>query len=98
MAFDAKVYRAQVAMHDSMEAELKALGVPFFGTRADRLLLDETDNHTLTSGTGDSSGDGGMNGEAKWSPRITKRELLGLKKVCLWDTGVSFDDGTDTVM
>ncbi|PNS15767.1 hypothetical protein CAC42_4219 [Sphaceloma murrayae] len=38
LAFDTKIHRAQVHMINAMTAELKALGVPFFGTRSDVLL------------------------------------------------------------
>lgn len=55
-------------MHDAMNAELKALGVPFFGTNADRILPDD-------SGDGDI---GGL-GQPKWSPRVTRKELLALQ-------------------
>jgi len=37
-AYDMKVYKAQQEMHKSMTAELKTLGVPFFGMRTDSLV------------------------------------------------------------
>ncbi|GAB7348897.1 hypothetical protein MBLNU459_g7589t1 [Dothideomycetes sp. NU459] len=69
-SYDQKVYRAQSAMQGAMTAELKSLGVPFFGTNADRLLADDTDD-----------ADPGRNdGQPKWSPRITDAELLTLQR------------------
>jgi hypothetical protein len=38
--FDMKVYRAQMQMVKEMSARLKNLGIPFFGTRTDLVILD----------------------------------------------------------
>lgn len=65
--YDLKVYRAQRAMQDALGAELKSLGVPFFGTNADRILPDDSDDVDVGS-------------QPKWSPRVTKLELLGLQR------------------
>lgn len=62
-------------MHDNMTAELKALGVPFFGTNADRILPDDHDDAT----GGDGTGGKGAEGQPKWSPRITKTQLADLQ-------------------
>jgi len=35
--FDMKVYRAQMEMNREMSNRLRSLGVPFFGTRTDRV-------------------------------------------------------------
>ncbi|KAF2226417.1 hypothetical protein BDZ85DRAFT_49843 [Elsinoe ampelina] len=42
--FDAKIYRAQMQMVAAMTAEMKALGVPFFGTETDLVLPDDTEH------------------------------------------------------
>ncbi|KAL1301890.1 hypothetical protein AAFC00_006070 [Neodothiora populina] len=88
-AFDLKVYRAQSAMHDSMLSELKALGVPFFGTYADRILSDDDGNDNDEYNEKVDEGVMGNDkkewrretkGQPRHSPRITTRELLGLRK------------------
>ncbi|KAK3637362.1 hypothetical protein LTR56_013712 [Elasticomyces elasticus] len=38
--FDRKIYSAQVSMEVAMTSELKGLGVPFFGTRAEKILAE----------------------------------------------------------
>jgi len=40
-AFDCKVYGAQVSMETAMTAELKGLGVPFFGTPEHLVISDD---------------------------------------------------------
>lgn len=60
-------------MQDNMTAELKALGVPFFGTNADRILPDEEDIEGVVTG----------GEQPKWSPRVTKSELLALQRKIL---------------
>lgn len=75
-AYDMKVYRAQLQMQASMVTELKTLGVPFFGTNLDRIVDDsafepnsaERERATFDGESGD-----------KWSPRISKTELLALQ-------------------
>lgn len=57
-------------MNENMTAELKALGVPFFGTNEDRIKADDDDGH----------GDAGEGVGPKWSPRITRVELLALQR------------------
>jgi hypothetical protein len=64
-------------MNESMSQVLKHLGVPFFGTHAALIL----------PGKGVQGKDGGgekvmdTQGERpKWSPRVTGRELLELKR------------------
>ncbi|KAG8626898.1 hypothetical protein KVT40_005843 [Elsinoe batatas] len=42
-AFDAKIYRAQMQMVAAMTAEMKALGVPFFGIEANLVLPDSSE-------------------------------------------------------
>ena len=68
-AYDVKIYAAQAEMDRAMSFELKALGVPFFGTKQD-LIRSETleDDDAL------------MAKQPKWSPRITASELVQLKR------------------
>ena len=61
-------------MQDNMTAELKGLGVPFFGTNADRLVADDQNAET---------NDGDKGGQPKWSPRVTREELLALQRKIL---------------
>ncbi len=64
-AFDAKVYRAQQQMVKEMNGKLRALGVPFFGTRTDLVILKSESregSREVTPGGGD--GGGGKEGSA----------------------------------
>ncbi|KAI4841748.1 hypothetical protein E4T44_07707 [Aureobasidium sp. EXF-8845] len=80
-AFDQKLYKAQCAMNESMSQVLKHLGVPFFGTHAALILPD---------GTGEAGGSSQSSGgdkvidtqgdRPKWSPRVTAKELMELKR------------------
>jgi hypothetical protein len=83
-AYDQKLYKAQCAMNESMSQVLKHLGVPFFGTHA-ALILPESDGHgDLVGKDGkQSEGDKVMDTQGerpKWSPRVTGRELMELKR------------------
>ena len=69
--FDRKIYAAQVEIEGSMTAELKGLGVPFFGTEGDLVLKDEAQIAQRADGGGD---------RPKWSPVVTEAELLELRK------------------
>jgi hypothetical protein len=80
-------------MNESMSQVLKHLGVPFFGTHA-ALILPESDGNggllgkdgggeKVTGGGGEKVGDKVMDTQGerpKWSPRVTGRELLELKR------------------
>ena len=69
-AYDRKLYSAQVSMEEAMSAELKGLGVPFFGTNLDLVVPDGWDG----------SNEHLREGRAAWSPLVTESELLGLRK------------------
>ncbi|KYG46420.1 hypothetical protein M433DRAFT_30651, partial [Acidomyces richmondensis BFW] len=62
--FDRKIYAAQMAMEEAMTAELKGLGVPFFGTEAGCV------------GSAEEKGEG----RPRWSPRVSEAELLELRR------------------
>lgn len=64
-AFDRKVYAAQVSMETAMTAELKGLGVPFFGTP----------EHLVISGDRQPTSESSAAGSA-----ITENELLKLRR------------------
>lgn len=66
--YDQKVFRAQNQMNAAMEAELKAMGVPFFGTATD-LIIDDTPATDMKPSSG-----------AKWSQAITRQQLLALQR------------------
>lgn len=51
-AFDRKVYKAQALMETSMTAELKGLGVPFFGTPDNLITPDDGSESKDTSRAG----------------------------------------------
>lgn len=68
--FDRKVYTAQHSMEDAMTAELKGLGVPFFGTNLDLIVADDQQAASAASSAS----------RPKWSPPITETELLDLKR------------------
>jgi hypothetical protein len=69
-------------MNDSMSNVLKSLGVPFFGTHAALILPDDDDKTDQGKSVGgvpvvkDVQGDN----RPKWSPRVTKNELMELKR------------------
>jgi hypothetical protein len=69
-ALDRKIYDAQVQMEVAMTAELKALGVPFFGTDPSVILED---NDPGRSGLSNDS-------RPKWSPLITQKQLMELRR------------------
>jgi len=68
--FDEKIYAAQLAMETAMTAELKGLGVPFFGTDEDLVVPD---GH-------DKSKEQLPDGKPRWSQMITESELLQLRR------------------
>lgn len=68
--FDRKVYAAQSSMEAAMTAELKGLGVPFFGTNADLIVAD--DQHATNADNALS--------HPKWSGRVSESELIALKR------------------
>jgi hypothetical protein len=68
--FDCKVYAAQQSMETAMTAELKRLGVPFFGTNVDLIVAEGQENSGTTSSAA----------HQKWSTPITEAELLDLKR------------------
>ncbi|KAI7484248.1 hypothetical protein KC351_g4624 [Hortaea werneckii] len=68
--YDRKLYTAQTSMEDAMSAELKALGVPFFGTSPNLIVPDgwSVSKEQLPED------------HPKWSKLITDSELLTLRK------------------
>jgi hypothetical protein len=68
--FDRKIYSAQTAMESVMSAELRSLGVPFFGTDTDLITPDDATNPKP-----DQPED-----QPKWSVMITESELLELRR------------------
>lgn len=50
-AYDQKVHQAQKHMNNAMTVELKALGVPFFGTSADKVVPDRIDGAETRPGS-----------------------------------------------
>ncbi|KAK4993623.1 hypothetical protein LTR50_000233 [Elasticomyces elasticus] len=70
-AFDRKIYAAQIRMNDAMTAQLKGLGVPFFGT--DPALTRPTNSTT------DVEEKQLHSSRPKWSQPITDLELRKLR-------------------
>lgn len=68
--FDRKIYAAQQAMDASMTAEMKRLGVPFFGTDACLVVEDGRD----------LSREPLPNGHPKFSPLVTETQLLQMRR------------------
>lgn len=68
--FDRKVYTAQHSMEEAMTAELKGLGVPFFGTSLDLVVTDDQQAASAVSSAA----------RPKWSPLVTETELLDMKR------------------
>lgn len=69
--FDRKLYDSQLAMETDMTAELKGLGVPFFGTQEQLIVADDDDAASLAQTSAD---------RPKWSPVVTKSQLLKLRR------------------
>ncbi|KAK5169664.1 uncharacterized protein LTR77_005642 [Saxophila tyrrhenica] len=67
-SFDQKIYAAQVEMETAMTAELKGLGVPFFGTDQSLVVLE------------DGMVKAPPENQPKWSPNITEKQLLELRR------------------
>jgi hypothetical protein len=70
--YDAKVYRASQLMVESHSAQLKGLGVPFFGVSPD-LVVEDGDGQTAN---------GKLTGQ-ETSKKLTKKELLELQRKML---------------
>ena len=66
--FDRKVHAAQAEVEASMTAELKALGVPFFGTDQNLVVKDEASIVKEEPN------------RPKWSPTVTDAQLMELRK------------------
>lgn len=69
-AFDCKIYTAQQHMETAMSAELKALGVPFFGTDQTLVVSDGTDPSEVQV----------TDDRPKWSPLVTESHLFTLRR------------------
>lgn len=69
-AFDRKIYSAQMAMDSVMSAELKSLGVPFFGTNTTLITSDDARNVKSAS----------LEDQPKWSVVITESDLVDLRR------------------
>lgn len=69
--YDQKVYRACRRMFELQSAQLKSLGVPFFGVRLDLLLPDDSMSEDM------------RNGNEETRKGITKKELLELQRKIL---------------
>ena len=70
--YDKKVYKACRLMVESQSAQLKGLGVPFFGVRPELVVEDG----------GKRTEDGGLSGQEA-SKKITKGEVLELQRKML---------------
>lgn len=68
--FDRKIYAAQQAMDAGMTAEMKRLGVPFFGTNASLVVEDGRD----------ISKEPLPDDHPKFSPLVTETQLLQLRR------------------
>jgi hypothetical protein len=66
--FDRKIYDAQVKMEEHISGQLKALGVPFFGTDP-KLVVDDGEEKPQM-----------LPGSAAYSPVVTKSELMALRR------------------
>lgn len=68
--YDLKIYTAQQSMEEAMTAELKGLGVPFFGTDVSLVV---SDGYSIAEKRLPEV-------LPKWSPIITESELLALRR------------------
>lgn len=69
-AFDRKIYDAQQSLESNMVAELKGLGVPFFGTNRNLVVADGVEDQA----------DPATAMRPKWSPLVTETQLLELRR------------------
>ena len=69
-AFDRKIYDDQQEMETAMTAELKGLGVPFFGTDPDLVVPDGVEGASIQP----------VGSQSKWSPIVTETQLLELRR------------------
>ncbi|PIA98011.1 hypothetical protein CB0940_05974 [Cercospora beticola] len=67
--FDRKIYAAQETMAAAMTAELKSLGVPFFGASESLIVPDDRDLSESKL----------PDGHPKYSPLVTRSELMALQ-------------------
>lgn len=68
--FDRRIYDAQQKMEVAVIAELKGLGVPFFGTDRSLVVADALEN----------TSDQALGNRPKWSPTISETQLLELRR------------------
>lgn len=69
-AFDGKVYRAQCQMVREMGGKLRGLGVPFFGTRGELIIYENSDAAMNAVEEGREGG----------RKMITEKELLEMQR------------------
>jgi hypothetical protein len=69
-AFDRRIYDVQQEMEVAMIAELKGLGVPFFGT----------DGNLVVADVHEDAGSQALGSRPKWSPTISETQLLELRR------------------
>ncbi|KAF2235399.1 hypothetical protein EV356DRAFT_531843 [Viridothelium virens] len=78
--FDAKIYKAQCGMANAMSAELKALGVPFFGIEGSLIVKSSNDSSADPVGAKGLS----TSSDAPLQPgQIQKEELVKLQRQML---------------
>ncbi|KAK4495657.1 hypothetical protein PRZ48_012925 [Zasmidium cellare] len=70
VSFDRKIYAAQQDMEIAMSAEMKALGVPFFGTDRTLVVADGSEPSEMLV----------PDDHPKWSPIVTETEMLVLRR------------------
>lgn len=68
--FDDKIYSAQMAMETAMTAELKTLGVPFFGTDRNLVLAGETMESKVSL----------VDTQPKWSQPVSEEQLMEMRR------------------
>lgn len=68
--FDRKIYAAQLSMEEAMTAELKGLGVPFFGTDRNLVIPDGFDVSKAPLPPG----------HPNWGPLVHESELAALRR------------------
>ncbi|WPH03046.1 Hypothetical protein R9X50_00592000 [Acrodontium crateriforme] len=68
--FNKKIYTAQISLENSMESELKSLGVPFFGTNRNLIVPDGQDISKERL-----PGD-----HPRWSQLVSETELMTLRR------------------
>lgn len=82
--YDAKVYRAQHQMVKEFTVKLRNMGVPFFGTRMELVVIPPKSGTATPEGdAGQKNGEMKQVGDGKVEGKVTEKELVELQRKML---------------